>query len=73
MKTITIKFGSGHAVAVGIFLHSLELKILISWTEEGFMGETTIYAVLKLNSDNAAITPELQLEKIREKPFIKTV
>lgn len=73
MKTITIKFSIGRAVEVGILLESLELKTLSTWTDEGFLDGTCIFSVLKLNSSNNAITPLLQLEKLRERSFIKIV
>lgn len=71
MKTVKIKFTPKYAEQVGILLHSIELKILVSWSEEGLLDDTQIYCVLKLNSETSAITEGLQLEKLREKPFIK--
>ena len=73
MKTITIKFQTGYFEEVGKLLHSLELKILMSYSEEGFMDANNIVCLLKLNNDNNAITPNLQIEKLREKSFIKIV
>lgn len=73
MKTITIKFSVSYARATGILLNTLELRTLVTWSEAGFLDETTIYCVLKLNSDNMPISPELQMEKIREKSFIKII
>lgn len=71
MKTIKIKFLSIYAAQVGILLYSLELKTLVTWCESGFMDDTTIYCVVRMNSDTQAITPDLQMEKLREKSFIK--
>lgn len=73
MKTIKIKFSSKYAEQVGILLNSIELKILMTWSEEGFLDDTCIYCVLKLNREDSTITPIFQLEKIRERNYIKII
>jgi hypothetical protein len=71
MKTIKIKFYAKHSEAIAILLQSLELKIIMTWSEEGFMDDTCIYCICKLNTDSHNITPELQIEKLRERNTIK--
>jgi len=72
MKTILILFPIKQAEIVGMLLHSLELKILMTWTIEGdLFSDGIINCVIKLNDSNKAISPELQIEKLREKSFIK--
>jgi hypothetical protein len=72
MKTLIILFPIKQAEVVGMLLHSLELKILMIWTIEGdLFSDGIINCVLKLNDSNKAISPELQIEKLREKSFIK--
>lgn len=73
MKTIKIKFSSNYAEQVGILLFSLELKILMSWTESNLLDEDTIFCVCKLGANNSNIPEQLQIEKIREKSFIKII
>lgn len=72
MKTVVIIFPISYAERVAKLLYSLELKILMTWCSEGdLFSDGTINCILKLNGDKSAITPELQLEKIRENSFIK--
>lgn len=70
MKTITISFASKYAERVGKLLHSLNIKILMTWTSEDFMDET-ILCVLKISEESDSIPGSLQMEKIRENNFIK--
>lgn len=71
MKTTTLKFNSSNAVQAGILLYSLEMPILMTWTEEEFLNGNCIYVVCALG--NGGIPEDIQREKIREKRFIKTV
>lgn len=71
MKTIKVRFAAKYAESIGIFLYSLELKIIISWSEESILDDTTIYCILKLNKEDSSIPASLQIEKIRERNTIK--
>lgn len=71
MKTIIIKFPVSRATEVGILLYALEMKTLNTWCNEDFMGDINISSVLKLGGSNAQFSEELQMEKLKEKSFIK--
>jgi hypothetical protein len=73
MKTIILKFPIKNAVDAGILFYSLDMPILMTWQDETFMEGTVLICVLKLGGANEKFSEELQLEKIRERSYLKQV
>lgn len=73
MKTIKLKFAVRNAREAGILLYSLDMPILSSWTVEGLTDDDMIYCYCKLAKDTDTIPLSLQMEKLREKSFIKII
>jgi len=71
MKTIIVKFSIQKAVDAGILFYSLDMPILMSWTTDSFMEGECIVCVLKLGGDNEKFSEALQMEKLRERAYIK--
>lgn len=71
MKTIKLKTTPRNAQKAGVLLYSLEMPILLSWTEEELMSDVSIYIICKLDEENSGIPIDLRLEKIKESNLFK--
>jgi hypothetical protein len=72
MKTIKLKTTPRFAEQVGILLFTLEMAVIATWSEEDFTS-VTIFIIAKLDEDKSGLTPELRIEKLKEKSFIKII